>query len=271
MNTLQNLHTHSTFCDGKDTPEEMILNAINQSFGSIGFSGHSYMYYSPTFATGMKDTTEYKNEITRLKEKYKDKIDIFLGLEYDMYSDVPHDGYDYLIGALHYLKIGDKHVEFDRSADEVQTVIGKYFGGDGIAFAKKYYQELATLPDYGDFDIIGHIDIITKNIEIIPFFDMYSKEYINAAVEAMEALQGKIPFFEMNTGAISRCYRTTPYPTMPLLKELKRLGFGAIISSDCHDATKLTQSFDTCHEMLKEAGFGEKYILTPDGFRAVSI
>ena len=24
----QNLHTHTTYCDGKDTPEEMILRAI---------------------------------------------------------------------------------------------------------------------------------------------------------------------------------------------------------------------------------------------------
>lgn len=271
MNTLQNLHTHTTFCDGKDTPEEMIHHALKKGFGSIGFSGHSYMYYSPTFSLSMQNPQGYKDEITTLKEKYKDQIDIFLGLEYDMYSDIPHDGYDYLIGAVHYLKVNGEFVPFDRSAEFVQDVINTHFGGDGLAFAKEYYKELATLSDYGNFDIIGHIDIITKNIEIIPFFDMYSKEYINAAVEAMEALQGKIPFFEMNTGAISRGYRTTPYPTIPLLKELKRLGFGAIISSDCHDGTYLDHGFDTCREMLKEAGFGEKYILTNDGFKAVAL
>lgn len=271
MNTLQNLHTHTTYCDGKDTPEEMVKHAINQGFGSIGFSGHSYMYYSPAFSLNMQNPRGYKEEITALKEKYKDQIDIFLGLEYDMYSNVPLDGYDYLIGALHYLKIGDEHVPFDRSAEFVQDIINNHFGGNGMTFAKQYYKELATLPEYGNFDILGHIDIITKNIEIIPFFDMYSKEYINAAVEAMEALKGKIPFFEMNTGAISRGYRTTPYPTMPLLKEFKRLGFGAIISSDCHDGTMLSESFDLCREMLKEAGFKEKYILTQGGFRAVEI
>ena len=36
----QNLHTHSSYCDGKDTPEELVLYAINSGFSSIGFSGH---------------------------------------------------------------------------------------------------------------------------------------------------------------------------------------------------------------------------------------
>ena len=43
----QNLHTHSTYCDGKDSIEGMIQSAIAQGFQSVGFSGHSYMYYAP--------------------------------------------------------------------------------------------------------------------------------------------------------------------------------------------------------------------------------
>lgn len=43
----------------------------------------------------------------------------------------------------------------------------------------------------------------------------------------------------MNTGAIARGYRTTPYPAPFILKELKNLGCGIIISSDCHDKLQL--------------------------------
>ncbi len=32
MNILQNLHTHTCFCDGKDTPEEIVLTAIETGF-----------------------------------------------------------------------------------------------------------------------------------------------------------------------------------------------------------------------------------------------
>ena len=31
----QNLHTHTTFCDGKNTPEEMITWAIDKNFTHI--------------------------------------------------------------------------------------------------------------------------------------------------------------------------------------------------------------------------------------------
>lgn len=266
MKYKQNLHVHSTYCDGKDTPEEMILTAIEKGFDSIGFSGHSYMYYSPGHSMSIEGTVEYKKDITALKSRYADKIKIFLGLEMDMYSEIDQSGYDYMIGSVHYLHINGETVGFDRSQQEVQRIINTYFGGNGMAYAKMYYETLATLPRYGNYDIIGHFDLITKHSENICFFDEESKEYKRYAVEAAEALAGKIPFFEINTGAISRGYRTTPYPTVYLLKELKRLGYGAVISSDCHNRNDLDCYYKEAEELLLSCGFREQYILTDNGF-----
>ena len=70
MKYLQNLHTHSTFCDGKDTPEQMVISAYQQGFNSIGFSGHSYMYYAPKNSMSETGSLEYIEEIKRLKQKY---------------------------------------------------------------------------------------------------------------------------------------------------------------------------------------------------------
>ena len=39
---LSNLHTHSTFCDGRNTPEQVVTAAIEQGFDSVGFSSHGY-------------------------------------------------------------------------------------------------------------------------------------------------------------------------------------------------------------------------------------
>ena len=36
MKYLQNLHQHSTFCDGKNTPEEMVQVAIERGLTAIG-------------------------------------------------------------------------------------------------------------------------------------------------------------------------------------------------------------------------------------------
>lgn len=267
---LQNLHTHSTYCDGKDTPEEIIIAALSNGFTSIGFSGHSFMDYSDYLGDADK-TDEYKMEILRLKKKYEDDIKIYLGLEVDMYSTPDMTGYDYLIGSVHYFKIGEQYVGFDRNDKEVEKIINTYFNGNGMDYAKCYYRTLAQLPEYGNFDIIGHYDLIAKHIEKRMFFYESSKEYLDAAFETAEVLAKTIPFFEVNTGAIARGYRKTPYPSITLIKRLKELGFGAVITSDCHDRASLDCYFNEATELLKFCGFKEKYILTDCGFTAVSL
>lgn len=271
MKPLQNLHTHTTYCDGINSAEQMIKSAINKGFDSIGFSGHSYMFYSPNHSMSLEGTEEYKKEILSLKQKYKGVIDVFLGLEVDAYSNVDLSGYEYLIGSLHYLKMGEEYVGFDRSAEVVTNIIDKYFNGNGLAFAKEYYREFCFLPDYGKFDIIGHFDLITKNIEKVNYFDTNSDEYLKYAFNALDALRGKIPFFEVNTGAISRRYRTSPYPMKNILFKMKEWGFGAIISSDVHDANFIDCAFENACELLKECGFSNRYILTNSGFVDVEL
>ena len=81
MEILQNLHTHSTFCDGADSPEEIIETAIDKGFSGVGFSSHSYMHFSTGKSMPVNRETEYKKEISVLKEKYKGKIDIRIALE----------------------------------------------------------------------------------------------------------------------------------------------------------------------------------------------
>ena len=43
------LHIHTTYADGKDKPEEIVVEAINRGFDSIGFSEHSYLKVSKLF------------------------------------------------------------------------------------------------------------------------------------------------------------------------------------------------------------------------------
>ena len=271
MNTLQNLHTHTTYCDGRDTPEEMILHALDKGFGSVGFSGHSYMYFAPTHSMSVEGTADYKREVLALKEKYKGIIDVFLGLELEYYSEVETEGYEYMIGSLHYLDIEGEKVGFDRSAEVVRKVIDTYFGGDGLAIAKQYYRNVIELPDKCSLDILGHFDLITKNLELATLFDADSREYRNAAFEAIEALSGRIPYFEVNTGAIARGYRSTPYPSAEITRELLRRGFGAVISSDCHDGRMLDCNFEQARELLASCGCRERYVLTDEGFVPVAL
>lgn len=271
MKHKQNLHTHSTYCDGVHTLREMVEFAIEKNFDSLGFSEHSYMHFAPERSISLDKVEDYKKEIRSLKEEYKERIKIFCGLEVEMYSETDLSGYDYLIGDSHFLCIAGEYIGFDRPPETVRHIIDTYFGGDGMKYALEYWRALATLPERGNFDIIGHFDLVAKHRDSITFFDEDDPRYKAAALEAMDAMSGKIPFFEVNVGVISRGYRKLPYPSLFLLKEFEKRGFGAVISSDCHNGEKLDIGFDLARELLSECGFKERYVLTEKGFEAVEI
>lgn len=272
MGYKQCLHTHSNLCDGKNTLEEMVLSAIEKGFDSIGFSGHSFMEIYAEFSMSEEKIKIYKAEIARLQQVYGDKIKIFCGLEKDNYTKVSTEGYDYLLGSVHVMRHENELLFVDWSAERTRDNIDNKFGGDGIAYAKHYYKAVADLPNYGSFDILAHFDLLTKFNEKEPdLFDTECVEYRAAVTKAAEALVGKVKYFEINTGAISRGYRTTPYPDPYILKEMKRLGFGAIISSDCHDRDFLDCGYDDAKRLLKEAGFTEHYVLKDEGFVAIPL
>ena len=217
----QNLHTHSTFDDGKNPPEEMINVALAKGFDSIGFSGHAYMYYSEKYSMSKQGTIEYRNEILRLKEKYKDKIKIYLGLEFDMFSDTDQSGYEYMLGSCHYLKIGNEFIGVDRPKEHYDQIIKEYFDGDGMKLAKEYYRQVSEYPKYAKIDILSHFDLVTRNIEKADYFDYNSKEYMSYVKESLETLKKDVNFFEVNTGVIVKGYKKTPYPLLSVIKEMK--------------------------------------------------
>ena len=271
MKPIQNLHTHSTYGDGKDAPEQMILAAIEKGFKSIGFSGHSYTDFDAVSSMSPEGTEQYKKEIRSLAEKYKDKIKIFLGIEYDYFSRFDTSDFDYVIGSVHCMNFGNNYFGVDSSRETTAKIIADYFGGDGLAFAKEYYRMLADLPNKVNADIIGHIDLITKYHGSVAFFDEDSREYLEVVADCLEKLKGKIEFFEVNTGAIGRGHRSTPYPSPAVVKLLKNYGFKAVINSDCHNKDKLDVGYDLAVKLLAQNGFSEYYILTENGFAPIKI
>lgn len=271
MKYTQNLHTHTVYCDGKNTPEEIVLRAIELGFDTIGFSGHSPVPLDLDYFMQEDRIEDYKTEIYTLKEKYSDKIKVLCGIEYDMFSNTSQEGYDYIIGANHHLKIRGELIDMDQRADNLKILIDTYFNGNGIEFAKEYYKTSSMIPDLVNADFIAHIDLLTKNCEIADLFDTQSKEYKDAALEAVHTICKKINVFEVNTGAISRGYRTTPYPSPFILKEINRIGGQVIITSDCHNKDFLDNKFDYSLEYIKACGFKEVFTLSENGFTGILI
>ena len=237
-------HMHTTYCDGANSPEEMVLSAIKMGMTEIGFSVHSYMTFDQSYCLKKEKTDVYCTEIASLKDKYKDKISILCGVEQDYYSDTPTDRFDYVIGSVHYLKSGEKLWPIDLSAEVLSQAVREFFGGDFYAMAEHYYNALADVVEKTNADIIGHLDLITKFNETHNLFDVTNERYLAAAKKCIDKLISYGKPFEINTGAISRGYRTTPYPSPELIDYIKKQGGKLILSSDSHSAKHIGFEFD---------------------------
>lgn len=239
---MRELHCHTAFCDGKNTPEEMVQAAIRKGLTTIGFSGHSYTFFDTSYCMTQSGTQQYKAEITRLKKKYNGQIEILLGIEQDYYSSMPTDGYDYIIGSVHYVKVGNDYMPVDDPPFAENTK--KYFGGDYYALAEAYFATVADVVNKTGCHIIGHLDLLTKFNEGGKLFDETHPRYIAAWQTAVDALlPARIPF-EINTGALSRGYRTVPYPAKPIRDYIKQKGGTLLLTGDAHSADTLCYHFE---------------------------
>jgi len=297
-----NLHTHTTYCDGKNPPEEMILSAISAGFDVLGFSGHSYTSFDESYCMSREETKDYIKEIRTLADRYRDRISVFCGIEKDFFADDPaplrrngaNDGFDYAIGSVHavfkpfdmkkleadgllpppegIIPAADGcYVYVDWTAEAMEWAIAHLYGGGGLALAEDYFDHTAQIAAWPDVQIAGHFDLLTKFDEgrategKESLFDTEDSRYAAAASRAIAALADAGKIFEINTGAMSKGYRTAPYPSLPLLCEIRKAGGRIMINSDCHAAGKLDTGFDLAMELARKAGFTHRTVLTPAG------
>lgn len=245
-----NYHTHTTFCDGDNTAEEMVDRALELGFEQLGFSGHMDEEIH-------MDWRAYKAEIERLKGAYAGRLDIICGVELDtLYDPTSCPGAEYLIGSTHYL---DVDVPFSRAVDwgeEVsQRLCDECFGGDWYALCRSYYDLEAQVYDRLKCAFVGHFDLVTRFNDAMRAFDENDPRYLGPALEAMEYLVSQGVAFEINCGAHNRGRKEELYPRRSLLKALRSFGGEIFINSDAHQTSCLNGSFDVAVERALECGF----------------
>lgn len=269
-----NCHTHTTFCDGKNSAEEMTLAAIEKGFKSLGFSGHSPMYYDTDWTMTKENVNDYIADVRRVKEKYADKIDILCGIELDSdYSDVNLEEFDYIIASVHQLHGKDNIYSVDLSPDELTECVNAVFGGSWNKMADTYFKNLAEFVISGDFDVVGHFDLITKFNGKTPLFDENNEEYRASAINEIDKILESKPdiLFEVNTGAMYRKGNTKPYPAEFIMKHIAERGGLITITSDSHCCESLDFAFDKMAEYCRKCGFSEAYYLTSEGRKKYSL
>ena len=252
--TRGDFHVHTTYCDGKAKPEAMVRAAIKAGLPAIGFSGHSHTAFDESWCMSVAGTRSYRAEIARLKAKYGGKIAVYCGVEQDLLSDASTAGYDYVIGSVHYLSADGAYIPVDESAEDLRDAAEDHFGGDLYALAACYYEHISRVRAVTGCGVVGHFDLITKFNEGGALFDESDPRYVAAWRAAADALLPTGAIFEINTGAIARGYRTTPYPAAPILEYLASKGARFLFSGDAHAPDGLGYGFDTWASWAAEHG-----------------
>ena len=283
-----NFHTHTTFCDGINTVQELIDAAIAKGFRRLGFSGHGNVPHAGLYpGMTLEATCGYRKEINGLKSKYAGVLDIFTGLENDSACMHPAADYDYTIGSLHCIKCGDWYYSVDSRESIVARVVSDEFGGDGLAFALAYFDAVHEFASEKRADILGHIDLVRRfntgldldknsdknsaTAQTYRFFDETDARYRRAAEAALERAVRSGYIIEVSTAPLARGISGETYPARFLLECAIGLNARVIVNSDAHMADHLDYAFDETESVLCDFGFKERWEYSQDGFVPINL
>ena len=255
MNKLtKNYHSHTYRCghaeDFKD--EEYVEAAIKNNFKIMGFSDHAPFpnIIHHHMRMDFNEFDDYLNSVNFLKEKYKDKITIYKGLEIEYLKEY-NDYYKELLNKykLNYLILG-QHLTYDSDGNPEF-----YFRGpkNNEIQITRYKNDLIEGMKTGYFSYVCHPDLFLINCT---FFNDFTKEISLEICKAAKELN--IPL-EIN---INGFYEEREYPSVDFFKIAKEIGNTFIFGIDAHSPDRYEKiPYEGLELFLKNTGIEEKDII----------
>ena len=246
-----NYHTHTERCHhASSRDEEFVLAAIEAGFDEIGFADHGPWPYEGGFVSHIRMTPDelkgYCDSIKALREKYRDKISIKLGLESEYFpkyfpwlkEKIREHGIDYLICGHHFC------------TDEPGSIYnGNITEKEEI---ENYKNDILAALDSGMYSYIAHPDIFLKGY---PSFDEKCEEASRAIIS--KAAETDTPL-EYNLLGVkySRSAGRDGYPHPSFWKIAGEYGVKAVIGIDAHTPEAYFESdlYKEAEEFLSRCG-----------------
>lgn len=265
---LTNYHTHGSFCDGVQEPEQYILTALKKGFKALGFSSHAPLPFVNHWTMKADQTEIYLKEINRLKTKYQNEIEIYLGMEIDYFPEKHRNLFrqfylDYTLGSVHCIADfeNEKCYSIDGSKEEFDETLSKVFDSDIRKFVSRYYELIKKMAVEEKPDIIGHFDVIKKNNQAGRYYSESESWYRSLVKDTLEVIAQKQVILEVNTGGILRGYTTEFYPSPWILQEALKMDIPIMLNSDAHAPENLDGYFIEARKILREIGYTKQRVL----------
>lgn len=267
----QNLHTHSQYDDGKDAIDEIVQKAQERGFTILGFSGHGYYAKDDSSMTPEK-TKQYIQDVRQAQQQAPNGLKIYLGIEEDSMAPIENvEDFDYVIGSVHYLEHNGKIYPIDYSQEQFDEMLKEGYQNDINALAKDYYLAIERQAQNPNIQILGHLDLIAKYNEDQTYYCFDDPKILSYAKIAIEQLVKAGKIFEMNSGAMAREYRNSPYPSIELLKLIYEANGKILINTDCHDKEYLDYGMQICLDLAKQIGFKTLEMFNGKNFESKNI
>lgn len=277
---LSNFHTHCGLDDGAGTMEEYVLSALSKGFSALGFSCHTPGKLHDGWHLRTEDFPYYLEEIGRLRSLYKDRIELYIGLELDYLDDTGElvgqefrDQVEYVIGSVHMMKHAksDRYLSVDGPIEEYEMLLHDNFDGDIQRFIGYYFTLEERMMNEYSFDLLGHCDLMKKRNRDNRYFDPSEAWYRKMASHMLKVAHKQKVRIEVNTGGIARGATTEAYPSPPMIAECAALGIPLTLSSDAHQSSQLDCYFSQADDQLVQAGYRTLDVLHHGMWQSISI
>ncbi len=251
--------------------EETIESAIKRGLSAISLTDHFPLPPDFPDPTEEKDCAmkwslyaEYRKLTKAAQEKYKDRIGITFGAEFDWLPDyskwikkqLSFYPFDYVIGSVHFLgKINDEKGERNFVLDytKEEFLRGLRFFKNIKNLANAYYKNINDMVKSGLFDCVGHIDLI-KKYNYGSLFSEDEEWYTNLVSSVLDSIASSEMLIEINTSGFDKECKMQ-YPSLWILKEAKRRNIGLTMGSDAHTPDRVGRNLGRAVDLAKKAGY----------------
>lgn len=256
-------HNHNFFCDGKESIEKYIQEAINQNVNSIGVSSHAPFFFFNKWSVDSQNLNNYSDKIDKLAKKYSSQIDVYKSLEIDyLPGKIAQFKYfkdllnlDYTIGSIHYVQHPDTNnfLFIDGPRENFDATLKSDFDNDLPFLIKNYFRQTKNMIRTQKPDIVGHIDKIAMNGgERIRKDNNFENWYKNEVIETLNMAAQEGIIIEINLrGLIKGKYHTT-FIDEYFLPVCRELGINMIISTDAHHPSEVNMYYFNALRILKK-------------------
>lgn len=259
---LTNYHSHCLYCDGRADMASFARFAVSKGFTAYGYSSHAPLPFPTAWTMEWDRMEDYLNEFERLKQQYKGRLELYIGLEIDYLNDSSHPAcscfqrlpLDYRIGSVHLLQNEKgETVDADLSPDRFTNMVHTHFHGDIKAAVSQYFDRSDRMLTLGGFDILGHADKVHYNAEYFQPGITTEKWYAQRVHDHLAQAISLGYLIEINTKAYYDL--GVFYPDVSYFSFLRQLGARVVVNSDAHYPERINYGRFEALCALRKAGF----------------